>query len=230
MISDAALTLEKVLTFWEDEEQKVEEKIELLERYVFEHVGLQHDVDYFEDKGKFLERFAAGFIHGYFNTIQDVSFLLLDPLHIFDILTTFVKNMFLHPLKTLKNIWDCWTYYYTTGAWGIGMMLAEISMACLLVVLGGLAAGEKVVTVLKNAAAAFGEGALGNVTYIPEKIIGIPKTAKSALGVSRSMLTAIIKSPKSMVTDTLKSLEMGGAYGQVRTYRYYAGDFLTNKG
>lgn len=223
------LTLENVLIFWENEEQKVEKKLELLEKYIFNQLKFDHEPGYYEKHGKFLDRFAAGFIHGYFNTASDISFILLDPIHIIDILTTLVKNMFLHPLQTLKSIWETWTYYFTHGTYGLGMMLSEITIGCLLVAIGGILSGQKLTALLKNAASSFSEGVVGNLKYIPEKIVGIPKMAKSSLGLTRSVLKNALSSPGALISDALKSLEMGDAYGKIREYRLYADKFMSAK-
>lgn len=222
----ATISFEQVLIFWEEGEGKVEEKLEMLENAIFQHLGLMHDANFYEEKGKFLERFAAGFIHGYFNTLQDISFLLLDPVHIFDVLTTLVKNIFLHPLLTIKAMWGTWTYYYTHGAFGIGMMMSDIVLGTLLVVAGGLVAGEKLIGLLKNAAKVFEGGLTGNITYIPEKLLGMNNGVRSSMGLSKSVVKEALKAPHSLVGDVLKSLDMKDSFGKLREYRLYVADFL----
>ena len=90
---------------WDNAEHTVEEKLDALENYIFRHLGFKHEPSYYETKGSFFARYCAGFINRYFVLIKNVSFILLDPLHIFDIVTTFVKGILTHPIKTLKQIW-----------------------------------------------------------------------------------------------------------------------------
>jgi|GEM_PF-3610074 len=220
-----ALSLEQVLISWEKEEMKVEEKLNMLETVILQHLNLNHSVDYYEEKGRFLERFGAGFVHGYFNILQDVSFLLLDPIHIFDLLTTLIKNMLAHPFQTIKAMWQTWTYYYTHGAFGLGMMMAEIVLGCIIVAVGGLIAGEKLVSLLKTASQTFCGGVSSGVTYIPEKLAGLAKNMVSGVSLSKSIFKEAIKSPKTLLADAISSIDAGTAFGKFRDYKVCA-DYL----
>jgi len=227
MSNDAStISLEQVLISWEKNEMKVEEKLDLLERAILQHLNLDHTIDYYENKGKFLERFGAGFVHGYFNILQDVSFLLLDPIHIFDLLTTLIGNLLAHPFQTIKAMWHTWTYYYTHGAFGLGMMMAEIVLGCIIVAVGGLLAGEKLVSLLKTTAKTFSSGIAGNITYIPEKLAGIAKKMASSVSLSKSIVKEAIKSPKALLADAIKSVDASETFGKFRDYKVCVQDYL----
>lgn len=222
------LTLEHVLEKWEDEEYSVEEKLHALHLHVFKHVGLTESPDHYIEHGKFFQRYLAGFICNYFWMLRDISFILLDPLHIFDILSTFAKEICKHPFKMLKQIWGCWTWSYTHGAFGLGVITAGALLACLIagatvLLAGGLKAGDVALkTMAKSASDTFRGAAMG----LPDTFVGIGKTVKNTISYSGDFFKMIRSEPLQVLADAKKSLVSGVSYGRIRSFKFYDGTFL----
>ena len=220
--------LEKALLMWESKEYAVEQKLEALKEAIFLHVGLKEPPDHYMDHGNFLERYTAGFISGFFWRLNDISFILLDPLHIFDIITTFVKVLFTHPLKMLKQIWSVWTWNFIHGAFGLGNMTSSILLAFLMaasatVLVEGVAAG------VASATSTVPQSLVGQLTYIPSKVAGIAQGVKQLPTYVSSLFSQIQKQPQLILAHTQRSLTSGVAYGQVRELKFYANPFLKRK-
>ncbi len=221
-------TLENVLMKWESKEHSIEEKLSSLEKYVFVHVGLKEDPSYYEKKGKFFHRYMAGFISGYFFRLRDYSFILLDPLHIFDILTTFIKEIFKEPFKMLKSIWSCWTWSYTSGVWGLGLMTGQALLACILLGAGMLIGQGLKATgmAVKGMGKIMSETFVGAATSLPKKFIGIGRLVKNGILSSSDIFLMIRTAPLKVLSDARKSIQSGVSYGRIRTFKFYTNPFL----
>ena len=223
------MTLDQVVTIWEGEEHTLEEKLDHLEKHIFEHLGLKEEPSYYLKKGSFFERYLAGFINTYFLLVKDISFIILDPIHIFDIITSFAKGVITHPIKTMKTIWGCWTFNYKSGAYALGGITAN---ALLIAVTAGAAAaameGEALIAV-EASASAFSEKVVGNAVSLPKKLIGIVEKAKTAITSHEEVLQAIMREPQAVIADAATSLKSGVSFGKVRTFKFYSGDFLKHR-
>lgn len=218
--------LEKVLMAWESEEHSVEEKLDHLRKYIFESLGLEHEPEYYVKKGKFFERYVAGFVGRYFQLLKDVSFIILDPLHIIDIMTSFAKGVFLHPIKTLKQVWKIWTGAYTKGVYGLGRLTADALLACVIAAAGTLLAGGKIALAAEEAAGAAVETVVGTVSSLPKRIANIGKGIKNALTSSGDFFDMIKEAPLEVLSDAKKSLISKSSYGKIKLYKYYAKPFM----
>lgn len=219
-------TLESVLHIWDNAEHTVEEKLNALENYIFQYLGFKHEPAYYEKKGSFFARYCAGFINRYFVLIKNVSFILLDPLHIFDIITTFVKGILTQPIKTLKQIWGVWTYSYTHGIYGLGALTADALLATLIA--GGstaLAEGE-VWMITRNAGGAFGKKFIDRAMGLSNKFAKMWGNLKNAVSSYDELFNAIKQEPHVVLADAKKSLVSGVSYGKIQTYKYYTNPFL----
>lgn len=223
--------LEDVLIRWESTEHSAEEKLDALEKYIFEHVGLKHDQEYYQKKGKFFERYAAGFIHRYIMILKEASFLLLDPLHIIDVIVTFVKQVFLHPIKLLKQIWKMWVWSYVRGAYGLGFMTADALLACIIAGAVSLAAAEGgAMAAAEASAVTLKESAVAAATYVPKKIMGIGSGIQKVVTSSGSFMNMVARAPLKVLTDAQKSIRLTAAFGTVKEYRWYADPFMKKRG
>lgn len=226
------LTLEHVLEKWEDEEYSVEKKLDDLRAHIFKHVGLKESPDYYMEHGKFFQRYLAGFICNYFWQLRDISFILLDPLHIFDILTTFAKEICRHPFQMLKQIWGCWTWSYTHGAFGLGVITAGALLACLIagatvLLAGGIKAGG---TAIRTMAKTVSDTFKGTAMGLPNNFINIGKGVKNALSSSGEFFKMIRSEPMQVLADAKTSLVSGVSYGRIRSFKFYDGEFLKVRG
>lgn len=218
--------LEAALLKWESTEHTVEEKLENLQSAIFTHLGLvEGDSEYYISHGKFYERYVAGFIARFFWALQDLSFIALDPLHIFDIITTFVKQLISHPIQLLKSIWDIWTWYFTHGAFGVGMLTADAVVAFVLAASGTLLAGGLKVA-MGSGLATIPETLISNLTYVPEKIVSVAKTIKTTAVTGFDIFKKIQVNPKLALSDAVNSLGSGISYGIVREFKMYTNPFL----
>ena len=218
--------LDKVITTWESEEHSLEEKMDSLEQSIFQHLGFVHKPDYYVKKGGFLSRYLAGFIHRSFELLKDFSFIVLDPLHIFDIFVAFAKGIITHPIKTLKQIWNCWTSDYSNGIYGLGAMTADAFLACLIAgATTAIIEGEGLAAV-ESAAEKFSEVAVEKVYAIPQQIKNIGEAGASLFNSHQDFFNLLKENPKQILADAKKSLESGFSYGEVRNYKLYSENFL----
>jgi len=215
------IALEHVLISWDHAELSVEERLNNLRNYVFQKAGLEHTDAYYKSEGKALHRYLAGFINRYFTLLKDASFILLDPLHILDVIWSFIKNALLHPLKTIKRIWSVWTGLFTLGSYGVGMLTADAFLAAIIAGLGALLQGGQILEVMSEAAVTFGEKAVGGVTSLPKKIANIANSAQYALTNTEDIFHLIQHQPDKILLAAEDTLMAKATYKGVRTYKVY---------
>lgn len=219
-------TLEHVINIWDSDEHKIEYKLEALESYIFSHLGLNYENKYYETKGKLFHRYIAGFVHRYIGIIKEFSFIVLDPLHIFDIITGFAKGVFVHPIKTLKTIWECWTGTYKKGIYGFGAITADALLACFIAGASTVLVEGEVALATESAVEAFGEKAVSRVSSLPNKVIGVGNNVKNVLSSSEEFFDVIRSNPVKVLDDAKRSLVSGVSYGDIKKYKAYAKPFL----
>jgi hypothetical protein len=108
----------------DSKEVKIEEKIVHLREYVYEMLGLDRTSEYYKERGKFLARYVAGFVDRIFELFEDVAYIVFDPLHIINIIQSFVKGIFLHPIQTFKALATVLIKKHTSP-YGLGVLTAE---------------------------------------------------------------------------------------------------------
>ncbi len=220
-----AVALEKALHQWESEEHSVEEKLLALQKAVFLHLGLKEDPDYYIDKGKFFDRFVAGFVSSFFWRLKDLSFIVLDPLHIFDIITTFVKVFFTHPLKMLRQIFGTWTWSFTHGSFGMGMMVASALQAFIVAASVAMVA-EGVVAGSASASTAVTESFASEFSYVSGKFSGVAQSVQKGASYTTKLFTEIQTNPQLILAEAKQSVMSGMSYGRIREFKFYANPFL----
>jgi len=220
------VTLDHAISVWDSEEHTAEEKLETLQMHVFHAVGLSEKPDYYIKNGKLLERFAAGFIYRYFSLLKDVTFLFLDPLHIIDVVVSFVKSVFTHPVETLKHIWKYWSGFYTKGAFGVGMMMADTLLAALVAgATAALAEGETTLT-LGSVAKITEEEVVKSATALPRKLIKVVKTSEK-IAVSYGELAESVMSNPQVLLESAKSYLKGNSnFWGIRKFKHYASGLI----
>ena len=223
------LTMDKIISLWESEEHTVEDKINTFERFIFDHIGLKNEVEYYVEEGSFLARYLAGFIHRYFVLLKDVSFILLDPIHIFDIITSFAKSVVRHPIKTLKQVWSAWTKPYTRGMYGLGRMTADAFLACIIAGGATLLAEGEVAVAAEVATSELGEQAVTKVMGIPKKLVGVGENIEKTIESCDDFFDLIKEDPVNILKDAKESLSSGISYGKIRSYKVYSGNFLKRR-
>jgi len=215
-------SFDAILQKWESAEHSVEEKLDSLEKYIFSHLGFEHEPSYYEKNGSFFARYIAGFIDRYFTLIRDMSFILLDPFHIFDILTNFAKGIIKHPIKTLKQIWNYWTYAYQGGAFGLGALTADALLAALIAGASSMLIEEESAVVAKNMSNSFGQNLKGSFTGVGENVANVTQNIKKGFTNYEEFFDSIKSSPQKVLQDAQKSLASKVSYGEIYKYKYYA--------
>jgi hypothetical protein len=108
----------------DSKEMKVEEKLLHLREYVYHMLGLENSSMFYHEHGKFLARYVAGFVDRIFELFEDIAYIIFDPLHIINIIQSFAKGIFLHPIQTFKTIAKVLIKKHTTP-YGLGVLTAE---------------------------------------------------------------------------------------------------------
>lgn len=209
---------------WHAEEQSVEEKITRAEFWVFQRLGFQHDPLWYKKKGAPLERYLAGFVSRYFFHLRELSFLVLDPIHIATILFGFVRGVLFHPLKTMKGIWKVWTGFYFQGFYAMGAITADALMAALIVGSAlSLKGGSSASVLAKESASAFVQKAEGWAFYAPRKIIS---KGKMLFEMPEKIFEMVRGSPVEVIRDAEHSFVQTASVGKMREYKWYTESFL----
>ncbi len=222
--------MDHILQKWESAEFSVEEKISGLEKYVFEHLGFKHDPNYYRTKGSLFRRYCAGFIDRYFTLLRDISFILLDPLHIFDIVTAFVKGILTHPIQSLKQIWRVWTKDYRRGAFGLGALTADALLAALIAGASTALLEEGSSGMIgKSAVQGFNKKIVGSLTKGAKKVVETGEIAAEAIKSGDDFFAMLKSNPLAVIEDAKKSMKDNISYGRIRSYKLYAKNYLANK-
>jgi hypothetical protein len=221
------INFENILINWDNLEIKVEDKLNSLRDYVLKKVGLEESVEYYQTKGKFLHRYAAGFITRYFDLMKDASFILLNPMHIVDIITAFVKNLFHHPIQVAKQIWACWCWFYKNmNAYVLGKVSAAALLSALIIALSTYMTTGQVSSAIRSATTTMSEGVVGNFTSLPKRLMGIGKSLGETIRNTDDLFRIIRTSPHKILEKArLFAKSEVGSYGGVRTYKYYTSPF-----
>ena len=222
-------TLNEVLTAWEDAEITVEKKLEKLELHIFHGVWLKEKPEYYINNGKFFHRYVAWFIHRYFILIKDVSYILLDPLHIIDIIKSFVKWVFTHPILTLKQIWSVWTSAYRGWSYWLWAITADALLAAIIAWAATALKETEAWGILKNTAWAFGKKTTDTALGLPKKLIWTAKSVETAFGSYEEFFTIVRRSPAKILKDVGRSMESGISYWTVRKYKLYCWSLLKKR-
>lgn len=223
------LTLDHILQKWESAEFSVEEKISGLEKYVFEHLGFKHEPNYYRTKGSLFRRYCAGFIDRYFTLLRDISFILLDPLHIFDIVTAFVKGIFTHPIKSLNQIWKVWTKDYRRGVFGLGALTADALLAALIAGASTALVEDEIGMAGKSAVQGFNKKIVGSLTKSAKKVVETGEVVVETINSSNDFFAMLKANPLAVIADAKQSMEDNISYGKIRSYKLYAKNYLANK-
>lgn len=145
-------------------EVKVEEKLHHLHKYMYHMLGLTHSSEFYHERGKFLARYLAGFVDRIFELFEDIAYIIFDPLHIINIVHSFARGIFLHPIQTFKAVAKVLIRKHTT-AYGLGVLTAEafiltLSAAAVAKVGSLVVEAEESMVVAGTAAKSVQEGAL----------------------------------------------------------------------
>ena len=156
--------------------------------------------------------------------LKDISFILLDPLHILDILWAFLKNIFKHPLQTVKRIWQIWTKLYTLGAYGVGMLTADAMIAALIAGVGLLFRGGQALEVVAEAASTFGEAVSGAATRLPRKIMGLAQNLQTTVESFDQFIGVLQREPEFVLASARETIE-DASFQDIRKYKVYSSPF-----
>lgn len=213
--------LEEVLINWDNLELTVETRLNSLRDYILQKAGLDKSIEYYEKQGKMLERYVAGFINRYFIILKDVSFILLDPLHILDIIWTFIKNALRHPLKTVKQIWDAWTCLYKLGAYGLGILTADAVLAAIIAGIGVALRGGQLLEIAAEATTTMTQKAVDTATALPRKLVDIGKGLGTVVENFDDVLTVIKQKPDAILIAAKEQIKADANYSGMEKYKYY---------
>ncbi len=219
-------TLEKILIAWETREQKVEDKLDQVEKYILEHVGLKEEASYYVQNGKFFERYVAGFVDGIFWKLKTFSYLFLDPFHIFDIIIGFVKGIVKHPIGTMKQMWKTWTFVYTNGPYSLGFMTSDALFAALIAGANTAIKGGTASEIAKNSVKTGINKATAWLDGPSNKIKNLGNQIKETISSSDDFFQMIRNEPHNVITDAKGSLQKGIAIGKIKTYKLYAKKYI----
>ncbi len=215
------MALENVLINWDNIELSVEKRLNKLRDYILESAGLHESIDHYKQEGKMLHRYVAGFINRYFMLLKDASFLLLDPLHILDVIWAFIKNAFKNPLQTVKNIWGVWTGLYRLGAFGLGMVTADALLAAIIAGIGVLFRGGQVIEAFAEAGSAMTTRATNMTTSLPRKLLNIGKGIGIGIENIDQVFTVIAHEPQTIIATFQEELRENTQFNSLRKYKKY---------
>ncbi len=183
---------------------KVEEKIHHLRDYVYQMLGLVHKSEYYKEHGKFLSRYIAGFVDRIFELFEDIAYLAFDPLHIINIVQSFARGIFLHPIQTFKAVATMVIQKYTT-AYGLGALTAD---AFILAISSAAVArvGAAVAGAQKSALAA---EVVEESAVVGGKAARVAKEAVSKFGEYEDVFHKICKNPHEVIRQAHSTLKTG---------------------
>lgn len=222
-------TLDNVIGIWEEEEVSIEEKLDLLEKHIFEHLWLTESLEYYEKKWKFFHRYAAGFIHRTIMILKDFSYIVLDPIHIFDILTTFVKNIFTNPIQTLKQIWNTWTSCYTTWMFWLWYLTADAMLAAMIAWARIASTWAAIWASVNSAVTGFWEAMVDWATAVFRSAWSIAESTVEVFSSSDDFFNVLKSEPQVVLRDAKKTIESWVFYWKISTYKMYTEKFLKRR-
>jgi len=221
-----AVTLEHVVKIWDNEEATLESKLEAMQLHTFQFLGFDHEPNYYIDNGKFFRRYLAGFLSRYFTIIKDFAFLILDPIHIINMLVAFAKNIIRHPIRTLRKIWKVWTSTYTHGAYGIGALTADALLAAMIAGATAAIAEEGAAVAAETAGETMVQKVASGATSLPRRLMKIGKGVEKAVTSHEEFFESIMSKPQAVLADAKKTIESGISFGNMETYRSYTKGLL----